>query len=82
VVFLARLDSLREGTFVLPRLGGVARQIGTGGIFDTHAAGDSVVFIAGRWRRPKSPYARVLNTATGAVVDSIVKPSGVIDDIS
>jgi len=82
VVFLARLDSLREGTFVLPRLGGVALQIGTVGIFDTHAAGDSVVFISGRWRRPKSPYARILNAAAGAVVDSIVMPSGVIDDIS
>uniref|UniRef100_UPI00356B40A7 hypothetical protein n=1 Tax=Gemmatimonas sp. TaxID=1962908 RepID=UPI00356B40A7 len=81
-VFLAQLDSLREGTFVLSRLGGVARQIGTVGIFDTHAASDSVVFIAGRWRRPKAPYACILNTATGAVVDSIAMPSGVIDDIA
>ncbi len=82
VVFLAQLDSLREGVFVLPRLGGVARQIGGVGVFDTHPAGDSVVFIAGRYRRPKSSYARIVLVSTGAVVDSIPLPTGLIDDVA
>ncbi|MEO7520343.1 MAG: protein kinase [Gemmatimonas sp.] len=82
VVFLARLDSLREGTFVLPRLGGVARQIGPLGIFDTHANGDTLVFIGGRYGHPKSSYARVVSIATGTVVDSIALPSRDVDDVA
>jgi tRNA A-37 threonylcarbamoyl transferase component Bud32/Tol biopolymer transport system component len=82
VVFQGRLDSLREGTFVIPRLGGVARQIGAIGIFDTHASGDSVVFIAGTHRRPKSSYARILRVSNGTVVDSIPMPSRLIDAVA
>ncbi len=82
VVFLARLDSLREGVFVLPRLGGVARQFGEVGIFDTHPSGDSVVFIAGRFRHPKSSYARIVALSTGAAVDSIPLPTRDVDDVA
>ena len=80
LIVAARLDSVREGLFIIPRLGGAPRQIGGVGIFDTHPAGDTVLLARGT--QGKTQNLALIATATGAVVDSIPLASRVVSAIA
>ncbi len=69
LVVVARLDSVRRGLYVVPRLGGVPRPLGEAGVFDTHASADSVVVVRSDPRTGEQ-VARVVSIATGEVGDS------------
>ena len=75
LVIAARLDSARQGTFVIPRLGGTARRLGTAALIDVHATADSVLLLPGTRERGTVAWAQVIALTTGAVTDSIRMPS-------
>ena len=74
LVIAARLDSAREGTFIVPRLGGTARRLGPAGMIDLHATADSLLLLP-RVGRGSALWAQIIVVATGAVADSIRMPS-------
>jgi hypothetical protein len=74
-VIVAHLDSARQGTFVVPRLGGTARRLGPVAVIDLHATADSVLLVPGTRERGTAAWAQVVVLASGAVADSIRMPS-------
>jgi len=74
LVIAAQLDSARQGTFVIPRLGGTARRLGPAAVIDVHATADTVVLLPGTRERGTAAWAKVVVLATGAVADSIHMP--------
>ena len=78
LVIAAQLDSARQGTFVVPRLGGTARRIGPAAVIDMHATADSVLLVPGTRERGTAAWAQVVVLASGAVADSIRMPSGTV----
>ena len=75
LVIAAQLDPARQGTFVVPRLGGTARRLGPAAVIDVHATADSVLLLPGTRERGTAAWAQVVVLATGAVADSIRMPS-------
>src|SRR6478672_7592139 len=75
LVIAAQLDSARQGTFVVPRLGGTARRIGPAAVIDMHATADSVLLVPGTRERGTAAWAQIVVLASGAVADSIRMPS-------
>jgi tRNA A-37 threonylcarbamoyl transferase component Bud32/dipeptidyl aminopeptidase/acylaminoacyl peptidase len=75
LVIAAQLDSARQGTFVIPRLGGTARRLGPAALIDVHATADTVLLLPGTRERGTSAWASVVVLATGTVADSIRMPS-------
>jgi hypothetical protein len=82
VVVAARLDSQRDGIFVVPRLGGATRQIGAQGVFDTHPSGDTVLVARGAPKEEKAPYLVLIAATSGATVDSIPLANRVVTALS
>ena len=70
----AQLDSLREGLFAIPRLGGVARRIGPLGVFDVQANGDTILLLPQTADRETTQHAHFVLATTGAITDSIAIP--------
>jgi dipeptidyl aminopeptidase/acylaminoacyl peptidase len=66
----ARLDSIRSGLFVVPRLGGVPRPLPWAGPFDTHATADSLLVVQPDARSGQQ-VAHVVSIATGERGDSV-----------
>jgi dipeptidyl aminopeptidase/acylaminoacyl peptidase len=75
LVIVAQLDSARQGTFVVPRLGGTARQLGPAALIDVHATADSVMLLPGTRERGTTAWAKVVVLTTGTVADSIAMPA-------
>ncbi|MEP6591613.1 MAG: protein kinase [Gemmatimonadota bacterium] len=67
----AILDASRNGVFVLPRLGGIPRRLSDISSFDLGANGDTVVVAP---FGGSGPFAHLILTASGAVVDSVPLP--------
>jgi dipeptidyl aminopeptidase/acylaminoacyl peptidase len=74
LVIAAQLDSARQGTFVIPRLGGTARRLGPAALIDVHATADTVLVLPGTRERGTAAWAKVVVLATGTVADSIRMP--------
>ena len=74
LIIAAKLDSARNGIFVVPRLGGSARQIAAPGIFDVDPTGDSLLFVARVGGVQTSRFAYVIPLATGIAKDSLKIP--------
>ncbi|MFN2315917.1 MAG: protein kinase [Gemmatimonadales bacterium] len=70
------LDSLRSGVFVVPRLGGVPRQVGPLGVFDTHPTGDSVVVISRGEGSASPPQGMIIALGTGETVATFTPAAG------
>ena len=75
LVIAAQLDSARQGTFIVPRLGGTARRLGPAALIDVHATADSALLLPGTRERGTEAWAKVIVLASGAVADSIRMPS-------
>jgi Tol biopolymer transport system component/tRNA A-37 threonylcarbamoyl transferase component Bud32 len=76
LVVAGRLDAARSGLYVVPRLGGVPRQVGPAGVFDTHARGDSALLLRAG---PSGRQAIVIPLSSGVVSDSVKLPEGPVD---
>ncbi len=76
LVVEAALDSLRDGVFAVPRRGGVPRQLGPPGIFDTHASADSVILVPFEPIAGDSVRGMVIALATGETGATFVLPPG------
>jgi hypothetical protein len=81
LVVVARLDSLRYGLVVVPRLGGVPRTVGPAGYFDTHAKADSLVVVE-RVGTDGEQMARFIVVASGVVADSVSLGRRAVDGIA
>ena len=82
LVLSAALDSVSQGTYVLPRLGGTPRRVGGMGFIDVHARGDTVLILPGTPEFSSAPYAYVVPLATGQVTDSVRMPSPVLTAVA
>ena len=72
LVIDATLDSLRNGIFLVPRLGGATRRVAEQGAFDVHASGDTILVLP--LASANAMHAQMIIAATGAVVDSVSVP--------
>ncbi|WP_396215770.1 protein kinase [Gemmatimonas sp.] len=82
LVLAAALDSVSQGTYVLPRLGGIPRRVGPMGFVDVHARGDTALVLPGTAEFQSAPYALVVVLATGQVADSVRMPSHYLTGIA
>ncbi|WP_309670861.1 protein kinase [Gemmatimonas sp.] len=79
---VAQLDSAREGLYQIPRLGGVARQIGPRALFDVHPVGDTLIAVPLVDGLVTSAFAHIIEVKGGLIVDSIRMPDRQIRSIA
>ncbi|QJR37914.1 serine/threonine-protein kinase [Gemmatimonas groenlandica] len=79
---VARLDSAREGLYQMPRLGGVARQIGPRARFDVHPVGDTLIAVPLVDELATSAFAHIVEVKGGSIIDSIRMPDRQIRSIA
>jgi tRNA A-37 threonylcarbamoyl transferase component Bud32/dipeptidyl aminopeptidase/acylaminoacyl peptidase len=80
VVVGGELDAARRGLFAIPLNSGTPRLIGPPGVYDTHAAADSIILMTPA--SDTSEMARIIDLGSGNVADSFPIATGVILDIS
>ena len=82
LVVEAKLDSLREGLFVVPRLGGTVRSLGAGGAMDVDWSSDTIVVLRTSNAPERTSFAVMIPIAGGVPTDSVRLPAYRFDAVA